>query len=180
VATFAASDLRPERFAEYANVVGHWFYKPMIIWEGSGPGSDFGGRLHELNYNYLYRMRKTNKQLSEKYGWFAIAKDSWRRLHTDLSEALFHRTLTQPDALAVNECLQFQWDSNQKLVHQSSYQQPDPSGAKKNHGDRATAMTLMWFGMKTQPTDEILKPSYTEASRFSVMMDGDDDELPYW
>jgi hypothetical protein len=143
-AGFTTPHMRPERFAEYVYAVGRWFNDAVIAFEGSGVGSDFGARLKELQYPNLYHMLKTNGEKSEKPGFFPN-EETKRGLLTEYSRALEVREFTNPDETAVNECQMYEWTETQGVAHVGAASSPDPSSAKKNHGDRVIGDALNWM-----------------------------------
>lgn len=148
-AGFTTPHMRPERFAEYAGAVGHWFNDAIIIFEGSGVGRDFSARLRDLNYSNLYYMKKSGGSKSDVPGFHPNA-DTKRGLLTEYHRALTMREFTNPDETAVNECQMYEWTETQGVAHVDSVSPSDPSGAKKNHGDRVIADALCWMLLRTE------------------------------
>jgi hypothetical protein len=144
VAGFTTAHMRPERFAEYVGAEGTWFGKAQIAFEGSGVGRDFGARLKELGYPNLYHMTKESGSKVDKPGWFPN-EDLKRGLLTEYGRGLSMREFTNPDEVAVTECQMYEWTETQSVAHVDSLSAPDPSGAKKNHGDRVIADALDWM-----------------------------------
>jgi hypothetical protein len=139
--------MRPERFAEYVAAVGRWFNNALIAFEGSGVGSSFGPRLRELKYPNLWHMKKTNGKRADLPGFFPN-EDSKVALLTEYGRALTMREFTNPDATAVNECQMYEWTETQGIRHVGAVSAPDPSSAKKNHGDRVIGDALAWMLMR--------------------------------
>lgn len=146
-AGFTTPNMRPERFAEYAYAVGRYFNDALLGFEGSGVGREFGSRLKELGYPNLYHMTKTSGKKSDMPGFFPN-EDIKRELLTEYGRALTLREFTNPDETAVNECLMYEWTETQGVVHVDSIGAPDPSGAKKNHGDRVIGDAVDWMLMR--------------------------------
>ncbi|KKN54697.1 hypothetical protein LCGC14_0589660 [marine sediment metagenome] len=146
-AGFTTPHMRPERFAEYVYAVGTWFNDAFIAFEGSGVGREFGSRLRELNYPNLYYMTTSGGKKSEIPGFFPN-EDSKRGLLTEYGRALNMREFTNPDETAVNECQMYEWTETQGVAHVGSAAAPDPSSAKKNHGDRVIGDALTWMLLK--------------------------------
>jgi hypothetical protein len=139
--------MRPERFAEYVGAVGRWFNDARIAFEGSGVGREFGSRLRELKYPNLHYMTKSSGTKSEMPGLF-LNEDSKRELLTEYGRALTMREFTNPDETAVNECQMYEWTETQGVAHVGASSAPDPSGAKKNHGDRVIGDAIDWMQLK--------------------------------
>lgn len=146
-AGFTTPHMRPERFAEYAYAVGKYFNDALMGFEGSGVGREFGSRLKELGYPNLHYMTKTSGNKSDIPGFFPN-EDVKRALLTEYGRALTTREFTNPDETAVNECRMYEWTENQSVVHVDSIGAPDPSGAKKNHGDRVIGDAVDWMLMR--------------------------------
>lgn len=146
-AGFTTPHMRPERFAEYVGAVGRWFNDATIAFEGSGVGRDFGSRLEELGYPNLYYAKKEGGKKADRPGFHPNA-DTKRGLLTEYGRALTMREFTNPDETAVNECQMYEWTESQGVAHVDSVAAPDPSGAKKNHGDRVIGDALNWMLMR--------------------------------
>jgi hypothetical protein len=140
--------MRPEYFAEYVCAVGRWFNGAKIAFEGSGVGVGFSARLRELSYPNLFYMTNTKGIKLDKPGWFAGTGDMDQALFREYQRALTAREFTNPDEVALNECQMYEWGENQTIRHVGSVSQPDPSGAKKNHGDRVRADVFNWMLMR--------------------------------
>jgi hypothetical protein len=143
VAGFTVNNMGPHAFAEYVFAVGKYFNFPTVIFEGSGPGESFAPRLRELGYPSIYWMTKTNGKRPEKPGFFHNG-DSKRELLEEYGRALTMREFTNHDETAVNECQMFQFTETGTIEHVESSASADPSGAKKNHGDRVMADAMCW------------------------------------
>jgi hypothetical protein len=123
-----------------------WFHNPLILFEGSGPGHSFGARLKELKYPRLWYQTRTTGAKSEHPGLF-LNDDSKRNLLTNYGSAITTRSLNNPDRAALKECHMYQWTETGSIQHVEAAGGADPSGAKKNHGDRAMADAMMWMLM---------------------------------
>lgn len=143
-AGFTTAHMGPVRFAEYVGAVGMWFNKALIVFEGSGVGREFGDRLQELRYPNLWYMKKVGGKKAEKPGFYPN-EDTKRGLLTEYERAISTREFTNPDAIALNECLAYEWTDTQRVVHVGSITAADASGAKKNHGDHVIADALAWM-----------------------------------
>jgi hypothetical protein len=146
-AGLATPHMRPERFAEYAYAVGRWFNDALIAFEGGGVGQQFGARLKELAYPSLWHMTKTSGAKAESPGFYPNEGTKCDLL-TEYNRALENREFTNPDETAVNECQMYEWTDTQSVCHVEAASAPDPSGAKKNHGDRVIADALCWMLMR--------------------------------
>jgi hypothetical protein len=156
VAAFVCPHTRPERLADYACALGRWFAgsdgRPaFIVFEGQGPGSDFGQRLAELHYtNLYYHASAPSGKISKKPGWFSTG-DGKRNLLTNYGCAMIAGQFINRDAEAIQECYEYVWLKSGEIGHSRAEGSLDPSGAKHNHGDRVIGDALAWLGMKETP-----------------------------
>lgn len=169
-AGFTTAHMGPYPFAEYVYALGRWFNNALIVFEGSGPGVDFGARLKELGYPNLWYQKRTTGGKSEHPGFYPN-EDSKRTLLSDYDDALRRGDITNRDAVAVRECEAYEWTPTGAVAHSGAASSPDPSGAKKAHGDRVIADALMWMLMKATrrpESPEILKQN-TMAAMFKEL-----------
>jgi hypothetical protein len=176
VAIFVDPYIRPEQLADYACALGRFFAgvtskEAYMIWEGQGPGSDFGARLRELGYSSLHfhvQENTINKKVSKKPGWFSTG-DGKRNLLTEFGRAMTAGELILRDKLTIQECSHYVWDAG-GIIHAKTKSAMDPSGAKNNHGDRAMAAAIMWKGLRAgigarKKEEEIVLPGSFEFRR---------------
>lgn len=152
-----------EKVAEYANArIGAIEFSPLAValcrafrdtdeegaalaWEQAGPGKKFGDRVvNELGYRNVYmsvREDRLTKQRTETFGWHPSA-DNKRGLLTEYKFSLFKREFINRSELALEECLDFSYQSNGNVEHGGALNTNDPTGARVNHGDRPIADAL--------------------------------------
>lgn len=138
--------------------VGHEGEGALLGWERQGPGETFGKRVVELGYRNVHRNRKDYRlggAVSETPGWFPNIK-SKRLLINDYSTALAARQFINPSEIALEECLDWKYNSQGEVVHGGQIACRDPSGAAANHGDRSVADAILWM---------LIKPSYVRVKK---------------
>lgn len=146
VAEYANPYIRPEAFAIQAAAIGRWFNKALIIWESQGPGRQFGSRLIELEYGNIY-YRKQEEAISKKTsdipGW-ASTKEGKLVVLGDYRAAIEKGNAINRSKEALEETLEYVFMPDGSAEHARSSNKVDPTGAKKNHGDRVMADALAW------------------------------------
>ena len=169
MASLARPDSRPERFAEQVNALGLWFNTARVIFEGQGPGSDFGGRLVELKYPAVFREDSKPSEKLKKPGLF-LNGDSKRELLTEYGRALMDGEVVNRDELALREGFQYEFGPNGLVEHIEAIASPDPSGAKKNHADRWAADALGWHLVKRYKPERLQKIEVSDYSMAAQLM----------
>jgi hypothetical protein len=149
VGQYVNSHIRPEAFAKQGVALARWFHDAFLIWESNGPGRQFGSRVMELEYGNVY-MRQRDEALSKKVtdipGW-ASTKETKKVLMGSYRSAIEKGECVNRSKEALEETLEYIFESDERIVHARSVSKSDPSGAKSNHGDRAMADALAWKGM---------------------------------
>ena len=144
VAEFAHANMPPELFAEQAVAVCMWFNNAELIWEDQGPGKQFRSHIvSHIKYKHLFTRTKTDYgtlQEETKLG-FGVTKENKYQLLSTYSDSLQMGYFVNPSHLALEECKGYEIMPNRTIEHVASVEN-DPSGAKENHGDRATADAL--------------------------------------
>jgi hypothetical protein len=168
VGEYANPRIDPKEFGTLLVALGSLFSDETgspaeVGWEDRGPGATCGERLHELNYPRRYRSVSrlaVGKKFAMKDGWHPEG-DAKALLLRDYKHALANRIFHEPSVTALEETLKFKYDKLGKIVHTGAMENPDPSGARENHGDRATASAICWLLIKegglvkeTKPQEE--------------------------
>jgi hypothetical protein len=165
VGQYVNSHIRPEAFAKQAVALARWFHGAFLIWESNGPGRQFGSRVMELEYGNVY-MRQRDEALSKKVtdipGW-ASTKETKKVLMGSYRSAIEKGECVNRSKEALEETLEYIFESDERIVHARSVSKSDPSGAKSNHGDRAMADALAWKGM-----DERRRRPVVEAKKVPI------------
>lgn len=119
-----------------------------FAWEQAGPGKKFGDRVvNTLGYRNIYLSRhedKLTKRTTDTYGWYP-SPDNKRAVLTEYRNALSKREFINRSELALEECLDFSYQSNGTVEHGGAMATNDPTGARVNHGDRVIADALAWM-----------------------------------
>ncbi len=119
-----------------------------FAWEMQGPGKKFGDRVvNVLGYRNIFMNRRTDKltqKVTETYG-FNPSPDNKLALFTEYRNGLYKRECINRSELSLEECLDFSYQPNGYIEHGGAMNSNDPTGARVNHGDRATSAALMWM-----------------------------------
>jgi hypothetical protein len=163
VGEYANPRIDPKEFGTLLVALGNLFRdehgSPAEIgWENRGSGVTCGERLAELQYprRYVARARGTvGSPLSSKYG-YNPENDGKAKMLRDYRFALINHLFYNPSRIALEETLKFIYDAQGKIVHTGAMDSKDPSGARENHGDRATGDGICWLliresGMAREP-----------------------------
>lgn len=120
----------------------------MLGWDGHGPfGAAFKKRVVELGYRKIHYRQMENlltAKASDEPGMFYGNPKPKAGLFGEYQLALKKRTLYNPDALSLEECLAILHDGKGGAVHKAEKSKDDPAGAGENHADRAFADALNW------------------------------------
>ena len=147
---YANSHIRPEQFAKQAVAICKLFGSAYLIWESYGPGRQFGAKLKDLNYGNIY-MRKRDEAISSKVsdvpGWCPTPEGKLV-LMGDYRDAISHGQCINRSRVALEETLEYIHTPDGSIEHSRALSKVDPSGAKKNHGDRVIADALAWKILK--------------------------------
>jgi len=141
--------IRPEELAKQAVAIARWLGNAYLVWESNGPGRQFGSRVMELGYGNVY-LRKQEETLSRKIsqipGW-AATKETKLVLMGDYRAAIEKGLCINRSKEALEECLEYIFNTQGGVSHSREDDKIDPSGAKANHGDRVIADALAWRGL---------------------------------
>jgi hypothetical protein len=149
VAEFATPHLSPEAFAEAVVELCRFFNDAYLIWEGNGPGAQFGKRVVELGYlNVYYRQNEESlsRKQSDTPGWTATDQNK-RVVYGQYATALGTGRFVNRSKPALEECRLITFTQEGKIVNSRARAFADPSGARENHADRPTADALACKGL---------------------------------
>lgn len=146
VGEYANPRIDPKEFGTLLSALGHIFRDEAgspaeVSWENRGPGVTCGEQLALLQYpkRHVARSRdKVGQPLAGRYG-FNPENDGKAKMLRDYRFALVNHLFYNPSKLALEETLKFVYDQQGKIIHTGAMDSKDPSGARENHGDRATA-----------------------------------------
>lgn len=164
VAKFWDAYTKPEKLAEIAAMAGIWIGgtngRPIIIWENNGSvGGIFSDKILAIGYQPIY-IDKTDKLTYTKHtkrpGWNSnpARKERLLGLYRD---ALKAHTVINPCREALDECLDYVYDSVGRLVPGESKSEGQ-SGGEKLHGDHVIADALLCLGRMDVPRVNAIKP----------------------
>lgn len=151
VLEYATNTTRPDKFADIAVAICHWFYGAHLAWEDMGPGVGFKAQVINHEYsNCFYRMVQTgvgNKK-SPKLG-FINRNDARTELFSDMHNAVCTGDLIVRSKWLLEEFPQYVWEKG-KIEHVGGKSATDDSfGAA--HGDRVIAFGVGYQALKTRP-----------------------------
>lgn len=160
VAQLVDSHIQPNEAGVYAVALAKWFEGPSggaeLIWENPGPGRNFGIAVQRTGYARIWfqtdekkwfgRSARVPKQPVRSLvpGWSPNDKDARRTVYFEYRQALKERKYVNRSAYALEECLQIVNGSDGIVIHAKANTDPDPTGARANHGDCPTADALCW------------------------------------
>jgi hypothetical protein len=150
---YANPYIRPEQFAKQAVAICRWLRKALLIWESNGPGRQFGSRVVELGYGYIY-CRRQEEAISKKVkgdipGW-ASTQQGKLVLMGEYRAAVENFKVVNRSKIALEVTLEYIFDGKGGVEHSRANSNDDPTGARSNHGDRVMADALAWHSMSTR------------------------------
>jgi len=166
VAEWCSSDTRPDRMAMIAVAACRWFadesgIEAMLIHESAGPGRIMGDAAVELGFRRFW-LRPVegiaSKKFTQRIGWFPT-RDGKVSLWGNYRKLLFDGAFVNPSVEAVNECAEIIY-TNGGIEHVRAVNAQDASGARNNHGDRATADALSALGLAGRVVS--IQPSHAD------------------
>lgn len=161
VAEFVSPLIQPHELGQMGVALAKWFKGTdpegaYMIWESNGPGRIFGNQVIDAGYRNVY-YREPENRLSRKPsdfpGWVAT-KESKYALHGEYRRALATRTFINRSQASIDECRMYVFNPNGQVLHATSANTEDPSGARDNHADRVTVAALLVRGLKHNPVRE--------------------------
>lgn len=150
VCEVAVATMLPHDFAPLCTALC-WLFQDedgepaYFAWEHAGPGATFGKVVVELGYRAIYYRRGSltlaGGKVSENPGWVP-QNDQKRILIEDYRSALERRQFVNRCEEALKECVHFRYNAQGNVEHSQEADDPDPTGARVNHGDRTIADAL--------------------------------------
>ena len=140
VLELAVCTMKPELFAAKSVAIARWLSSPrhkcVLCWEKGGPGETFGNAVHSLNYRTLWYHKE--KGAVAPYPGFNPQK--MQQLLESYRAELSSRGFVNPSRISIEEAVDFVYSPKGGVEHKATLNRMlDPSGAAKNHGDRAVA-----------------------------------------
>lgn len=151
VLELACPKIMPHEFAAVAVAICRIFTgcdeRPaMLIWEANGPGRAFGTTAIELGHTYVYyrtNEQSVGKKQTDVPGWTPTTENQ-RALLEEYRRAMLNSQLIELSEPCIEEARQYIYCSDGGVRHSNAARNLDPSGARKNHGDRVMATALGW------------------------------------
>jgi len=148
VAEWVSSTTRPEQMAVMAVAACRWFCNEggapaMLIHEAAGPGRIMGDACVDLGFrNFWMRVSEgySSVRYTQKIGWFPT-RESKVAMWGQYRRLLYDGAYVNPSKESIEEAGELVY-TNGGIEHIRSTRSIDPSGARMNHGDRATADAL--------------------------------------
>lgn len=157
VAEYVNANIDPVEAGELYVALCRWFGgktgEAYAVWEGNGPGALFGKTVVGTGFRNFYRKR--NEQSLDpkdgfKPGWYSTQMEEKSIMLGEYREALQTGKFINRSSIAVDECKQYVYDKNGKVVHSKSVSTIDYASGRVNHGDMVIADALCWFAMQRQ------------------------------
>ena len=156
IAQYANSRKKPYEWGRVAVAMCRWFNGAFLIWEGNGPGREFGDEVIKNGYrNFFYRKneRTLSKNSTEHCGWYATPETKQQLLgayQKGLSEGIYKNLCAE----ALKECSRYIFLPTGGVEHSGTVRVTDGSAARINHGDMVIADALSYRGMTEIPYRE--------------------------
>lgn len=164
VAELATINVEPHELAAYAVALCKWFGgitgEAYLIWEANGPGAIFGRAVVKLGWRRMYYRRREEslrRKRSDQPGWYTL-RESKNVLLGDYRAALADGSFIERNMEGVKEAKEYVYLPNGQPGFSRAQNVVDPSGAKKNHGDRVIANALCVQGARDVGKVERSKP----------------------
>jgi len=160
VGEYVTATERPERLAVIAVALGWWFNEAYLNWEcnNGGLGGAFGQKVIELGYSNFLRKRDENAIFAKPS---STIPGTWttpgviKKILTEVRDGVTSGELVIRSKEAIQDMEEFQFTPDGQVVHAKSINRIDPSGARKNHADRLTAIGMAWHALKDRPSAEV-------------------------
>lgn len=153
VAEYSNPHIEERPFAQLCVAVCSWLGDAKLAWDNSGQqGKKFETEILRLGYPYYFcdgenkaHLPGYKRPLKPKPGWYSSVEQKYD-VFKDLREAIYSRDAIIRSELCLLEAHLFEYDEKTGEVrHTGETRNNDPTGARKNHGDRLTSAALMWM-----------------------------------
>ena len=153
VAELATPYMAPEPFGVYVEALRRWFHNGFLIWDDTGGlGGLFGKTVMDLGARKLFMRQKETtftKKKTDTPG-FIFSPGLKAVVFGRYRNALARQTIHNLSARALDECRHFVY-AGDTVEHSGSLRTIDATGARKNHGDIATADVLANHALTERP-----------------------------
>lgn len=156
VGQYVDPHITPERHAQLGVASAHWFHDAFMIWDASGSsGPQFTRAVLDVGYGNIY-MRKVpegrTKRTTDKPGFrFDSTANNAQSVVGPYREDLRSGKIINRSGVALEECGQYVYDRDGRLIHARQRGEQDPSGARSNHGDVVIGDALAALGLRERP-----------------------------
>lgn len=141
VATFHAR-MKSNQFGNELNKLGHFFNKALIAVEANNMGQSTVDRLVELDYPYLYkrqRLNKEEKKITDEFGWWTDSKT--KPLLIGYMQGLIRTEQADiPDIETLDEMVTYIRNDNGSM-----------GASKGNYDDRVISLMGAYYVLKLNP-----------------------------
>jgi hypothetical protein len=150
LAEFVNPHIRPEQFAMQMMALAKWLNNAHVLWEANGPGRQFGAVLvDDMHYGNVY-LRKNDSSITgtvSNVPGFAQTDEAKLLLLGHYRDLIESGECCNASKDALEETLEYVFTATGSVEHSRASNKMDPSGAKKNHGDRVMADALALKGL---------------------------------
>jgi len=160
VAEFSASDLAPEKFAEYVLAICYWTGRgtsnTYLNWEKNGPGIRFTNHIMRSNYGNVFYQKAGDEQrlyskASDKPGYYT---SKTQLTLTPLIAAMVSSSITIRSRALIEECSHYVFSDKGNDVEYPRAKTSRDGGSKgQSHGDRAIAAAIAVRSLDERPMD---------------------------
>lgn len=132
----------------------------FMIWEATGPGQPFGIEVVRCGFNNFYSKRQDKRVDSPETDQpgFYMTPDNKQTIFDALKFAWCTRTYIDPSRDCLREARMYVFDKG-SIEHSGALGSQDPSGARKNHGDRVVASALLNYALAVEYRPSVPVPT---------------------
>jgi len=153
VGEWASPHVDPAALAAFVLTLARFFScggkEAYVIWEDNGPGTMLRKRYLDLGGKNFYR----RKEKGNLPGWHSTVENK-RLLLSEYNRALVSEEFINRSDVAIRECRQYVYCSDNSIKHSRANTDPDPSGAGENHADRVISDALLWMGLRERSVEQ--------------------------
>jgi len=145
IAEYVNPGIKPAEFAKLSVALCKWFSNAYLVFDGAGYGRVYADTIIDKtdfrNIYYRRNEKSIDKTISTIPGVFLNPEEK-KSVIGAYRRALKDGVFIQRSSEANQECLSYIYTIGNKVVHSSSTNNVDPSGAGDSHGDRVIADAL--------------------------------------
>jgi len=154
---FASSVIEPSDFADLATGIAWWFHGAYLAWEQNGPGAAFTKRMIRIGYGNVFRRKSLDRRgrsAQKQLGWWTDDK-SKPVMFDEISLAIREGRVILKCEKLVQECGQYLYDAQGRIVHGAVGSSDDNASGGKAHGDRVIAAGVAMQALLDRPSSII-------------------------